>query len=731
MTTLNEWEINQIVNATSRDPHGVLGIHKINEKDFSIRAYNPAVKKIEIIFNELESPIEMDRITEDGLFEKKVELEDFAKYKFKYTGHNGVEWERYDAYSFLPSITEYDMYLFNEGNHHRIYEKLGAHIKEIDGVKGVSFGVWAPEAERVSVVGHFNSWDGRVNQMRILGNSGVWELFIPNIGEGELYRFEIKTKNNDILLKSDPYAFYSEVRPDNASVVYEIDNKYDWNDDKWLKNRREKDQLNSPMSTYEVHLGSWARKVEEENRVLTYREMADLLVNYVSENNFTHVEFMPILEHPLDESWGYQVTGYFSTTSRFGKPEDLMYLIDKFHEKNIGVILDWVPGHFPKDVHGLGRFDGTALYEHADPRQGEHKDWGTYIFNYGRNEVKNFLISNALYWFDKFHFDGVRVDAVASMLYLDYSREADEWVPNKFGGRENLEAIEFLQYFNSISHEYYPGIVTIAEESTDWQGVSKPTYLGGLGFSMKWNMGWMNDTLEYIEKNPIFRRYHQNSLTFSLVYAFSENFILVLSHDEVVHGKKSMLDKMPGEYWEKFANLRLFYSYMYAHPGKKLIFMGGEFGQWKEWNCKQSLDWDLLEYAPHNNLKNFIKDLNGVYKENNGLWENDFSGEGFEWIDFNDADNSVISFVRKGNNPDERIVCVFNFTPMVRYGYRLGVPDEGYYEEILNSDSENYFGSNNGNYGGVWSEQIPWQGKGYSIDITLPPLAGVYFKLKK
>ncbi|MGM0507713.1 MAG: 1,4-alpha-glucan branching protein GlgB [Fusobacteriota bacterium] len=727
MAVIRKDELNSILNANTKDPFHFLGLRKTENGKSIIRVCHPGAKKVEIISDELDGYREITKIHKDGFFEEQLD-EDISKYTLRYTNFFGDTWESKDPYSFLPVLTDYDIHLFSEGNHHRIYEKMGAHIIEHEGITGVHFSIWAPNAQRVSVIGDFNAWDGRVHQMRMLGSSGIWEIFIPGIKEGDKYRFEIKSVQGNILLKSDPYAFYSEVRPANASIVYDINEKHEWNDKLWMKNRSQTNWLEEPISTYEVHLGSWARKAG--NEFLTYKEMADKLVKYVSDNNYTHIELMPVAEHPLDESWGYQVTGFFSVNSRFGKPEELMYLIDEFHKHNIGVIMDWVPGHFPKDPHGLGRLDGSGVYEHVDPKQGEHPDWGTYIFNYGRNEVTNFLITNALYWLDKFHIDGLRVDAVASMLYLDYSKEEGQWVPNKHGGRENLEAIEFLQYFNSISHKYYPGILTIAEESTSFSGVSQPTYLGGLGFSMKWNMGWMNDSLEYIKKDPIYRKYHQGSLTFSLIYAFSENFKLVISHDEVVHGKGSMLDKMPGDNWQKFANLRLFYSYMYAHPGKKLLFMGGEFGQWKEWTCKNSLDWHLLEYEPHRKLLDFTRDLNGLYKNEEALYEVDFDGKGFEWIDFTDSDNSIISFIRKSKDESEIIVCVFNFTPMTHENYRIGVNKPGFYEEIFNSDSQRYWGSNFGNYGGLWSEDLPWQGKQHSLKINIPPLSGVYFKLK-
>ncbi|MDH4232426.1 MAG: 1,4-alpha-glucan branching protein GlgB, partial [Nitrospirota bacterium] len=564
--------------------------------------------------------------------------------------------------------------------------------------------------------------------MRSLGVSGIWEIFIPGIAEGEVYKFYIKSRVNDYEAeKSDPYGFYFEFRPKSASIVYDINN-YSWDDDAWMEKRPHTSWHESPISVYEVHLGSWMRVPEEGNRFLTYRELADTLIEYVKQMGYTHIELLPVCEHPLDASWGYQTIGYFAPTSRHGSPEDFMYFVDTCHQNGIGVILDWAPAHFPKDGHGLGFFDGTALYEHMDPRKGEHRDWGTLIFNYGRNEVRNFLISNALFWLEKYHIDGLRVDAVASMLYLDYSRKEGEWVPNQYGGRENLEAIDFIKKFNEITHQYFPGILTIAEESTAWPSVSRPVYLGGLGFDFKWNMGWMNDMLEYVSKEPVHRKYHQNNLTFGLLYAFTENFMLVLSHDEVVHGKRSMLDKMPGDMWQKFANLRLFYGYMFGHPGKKLLFMGGEFGQWIEWNHEQSLDWHLAQYRPHNRLQKYVRDLNRLYTSDPVFFEVDFDYHGFEWVDFHDADNSIISFIRYSQEKKDHLVVVCNFTPVPRFAYRVGVPEKCYYREILNSDSREYWGSNLGNAGGVHADYIPWHGKPFSMNIVIPPLAVLYFK---
>lgn len=728
--TLKE-HIKFITKAEHWDPFMVLGMHEIEsgrKKAIAVRAFLPDADEAWVVDVSDNKAYKMEKTNKSGFFEKDFDdRKEIFRYKLRLKASNEHIFEFHDPYSFWPVLSDFDLYLIGEGSHYKKYEKLGSHVTEINGIKGVHFAVWAPNAKRVSVVGDFNNWDGRRHQMRVLGSSGIWELFIPGLDEGKIYKFEIKAQSGDILLKADPYAFYFEVRPKSASIVYNI-NKYQWKDDEWLDMRSKKNWYESPVSVYEVHLSSWMRMPEEENRFLTYKELAEKLIPYVKEMGYTHIELLPVTEHPLDASWGYQTIGYFAPTNRFGTPGDFMHFVDKCHQDNIGVILDWVPAHFPRDAHGLGYFDGTALYEHADPRKGEHKDWGTLIFNYGRNEVKNFLISNALFWLEKYHLDGLRVDAVASMIYLDYSREEGEWIPNVFGGRENLEVIDFLKKFNEIVHQQHAGVLTIAEESTAWPGVSKPVYLGGLGFSLKWNMGWMHDVLEYFSKEPVYRKYHHNNLTFSLLYAFTENFMLVLSHDEVVHGKSSMLGKMPGDMWQKFANMRLLYGFMYGHPGKKLLFMGDEIGQWDEWKHEHSIDWHLLQYEPHQKLRRFVTDLNRIYKSEPSLFEVDFNYWGFEWIDFRDTEQSIIAFLRKAKKTDDFLVFVCNFTPIPRYDYRIGVPGPGFYKEILNSDSSEYWGSNIGNAGGVLAEQVQWHGRPYTINITLPPLAVVVFK---
>ncbi len=732
-------QIKLIVNANHWDPFQVLGNHIIKKegrKAVAIRAFLPEAEKAWVI---RESEVRtqkseaksksMEKIYKHGFFEAIFDdKKDLFPYRIMIKSYDGITSEFDDPYSFMPVLTDFDIHLIGEGTHYKTYEKLGSHVMEINGVRGVHFAVWAPNARRVSVIGDFNKWDGRRHPMRVLGSSGIWEIFIPGFKEGEIYKLEIKSKSSkSILIKADPYAFYFELRPRSASIVCDI-NKYQWNDSKWMEIRSKKDWFKSPVSIYEVHLGSWMRIPEEGNRWLTYGETADRLIRYVKEMGYTHIELLPVTEHPLDASWGYQTLGYFAPTSRYGTPEDFMYFVDKCHQNSIGIILDWAPAHFPTDGHGLGFFDGTYLYEHEDPKKGFHPDWGTKIFNYGRKEVKNFLLSNALFWFEKYHIDGLRVDAVASMIYLDYSRNEGEWIPNIFGGRENLEAIDFIKKFNEIVYQYHLGILNIAEESTAWPSVSRPTYLGGLGFSFKWNMGWMNDTLEFFSKDPVHRKYHHNNLTFSLLYAFTENFILVLSHDEVVHGKRSMLSKMPGDMWEKFANLRLLYGFMFSHPGKKMLFMGGEFGQWDEWSHDKSIDWHLLNSMPHRRLQKFVMDLNHIYQSEPALYEIDFSYQGFKWIDFRDTENSIISFMRKAKDPDNFLVIVCNFTPVSRIGYRIGVPEICFYKEILNSDSQIYWGSNMGNAGGINADEIPWHGKPYSIYITLPPLSVLIFK---
>ncbi|HEY9722707.1 MAG TPA: 1,4-alpha-glucan branching protein GlgB [Oscillatoriaceae cyanobacterium] len=628
-------------------------------------------------------------------------------------------------------LTDFDLHLLSEGTHYRTYEKLGAHVKKVDGVVGTHFAVWAPNAAEVSVIGDFNGWKWGETPLALRPEAGVWEAFVPGVKQGALYKYAIASQvDNYHVEKSDPYAFASEIRPKTASKVWELEG-YQWGDKDWISKRTETNAPDAAMSIYEVHLGSWMRVPEEGNRWLTYRELAPKLVAYVKKMGFTHVEFLPLSEHPFDGSWGYQTIGYYSPTSRFGNPQDLMYLIDQLHQSDIGVILDWVPAHFPKDEHGLGYFDGTHLYEHADPRQGEHVHWGTFIFNYGRNEVRNFLISNALFWIDKYHIDGLRVDAVASMLYLDYGREGGGWVPNRFGGRENLEAIDFVRLFNERIDEEYPGVVTIAEESTAWPMVSRPTYLGGLGFGLKWNMGWMHDMLKYMSQDPIYRSYAHNNLTFSMMYAYSENFVLPFSHDEVVHLKKSMLGKMPGDDWQKFANLRLLYGFMTGHPGKKLLFMGQEFGQWAEWNHDTSLDWHLTEQPLHKGLQQWVADLNRLYRDEPAMHEGDTQEWGFKWLDCDDNLLSVVSFMRQSEDADTALVFVCNFTPVARDGYRIGVPWGGRWTEVLNSDAAVYGGSGAGNQGGVEAEDVPWHGREHSLSLKLPPLGVLVFEAKK
>ncbi len=712
------------------DPFRVLGPHRLGE-DLVIRVFRPDAKEVEIVVlsEEGDHSFPTQRIQANGFFQavlpgKKRD----CNYLLQITRWDGAEQITRDPYCYGTIMGEMDLHLFAEGNLLEIYEKFGAHPRTIGSDPGVYFAVWAPNAQRVSVVGDFNGWDGRTNPMRRLLGSGVWELFLPGVNEGAHYKFEIRTHAGAVLLKSDPFAFFNQHGLETSSMVYNLD-RYQWSDEDWIKSRRDAAWHNRAMSIYEVHLGSWRRRPDEGGRSLSYLELADQLVPYVVEMGYTHVELLPVAEHPFEGSWGYQVTNYYAPTSRFGKPDEFRHFVDRCHQAGIGVIMDWVPAHFPKDAYALAEFDGTDLYEHMDPRQGEHQDWGTLIFNFGRNEVRNFLIGNALFWLDKYHIDGLRVDAVASMLYLDYSRQPGQWIPNAFGGRENLDAVFFLKRVNEVCYDRFPGTITIAEESTAWPGVSRPVYLGGLGFGFKWNMGWMHDFLDYMKLDPIFRRFHHNNITFSIMYAFQEHFILVLSHDEVVYGKGSLIMKMPGDEWQKFANLRMFFGWMYGHPGKKLLFMGGEFGQVREWNHDGALDWELTQLPRHDGLRRLVQHLNHVYRSESALWNQDDTHESFEWIDFHDADNSVVSFFRRSRE-GEIILFVVNATPQVLYNYRVGVPQAGYYREIINTDAETYGGSNVGNLGGVQSEPQPWMAREHSVLIHLPPLATSAFKLE-
>ncbi len=730
MKPLNADSVYALVSGSHGAPGDILGPHKTGAGQTIIRAFRPNAVNVALVKTASGDRISMTRLRDEGLFEVMLDGEWKPNdYYFAGTTFNGQEITFGDPYAFASQMTDFDIYLLREGKHLYSYEKLGAHVTTLEGVSGVNFAVWAPNALRVSVTGNFNGWDARTHPMRKVGESGIWELFIPGIGEGEIYRYHLKsTLNNFQIEKSDPYAFYSEMRPRNASVVYDI-NGYEWGDAGWIEGRAARNPLLSPMSIYEVHLGSWKRR--KDGTFCSYRELADELVAYVRDMGFTHIELMPVAEHPLDASWGYQVTGYFAPTSRFGTPKDFMYFVDQCHQNNIGVIVDWVPAHFPKDGHGLSYFDGTHLYEHEDRRRGEHPDWGTLIFNYGRNEVRNFLVTNALFWMKMYHIDGLRVDAVSSMLYLDFSRQSDQWVPNKYGGRENLEAIDFLREVNQVTHTEFPGTVMIAEESTSWPMVSRPPYVGGLGFTFKWDMGWMHDTLEYIKKDPIYRRYHHNQITFSMFYAFNENFILSLSHDEVVHMKGSLINKAAGDWWQKFATLRLLFGYQYTHSGKKLNFMGQEFGQWREWSEARGLDWTLLDLPTHQGAQRWMRDLNHFYKSQPCFWERDLDWQGFQWVDANDADNSTFSYMRFAQDKQDFVLVAMNFTPIPRQHYRIGVPEPGNYAELLNSDAAIYGGSNVGNSGGVLSKPEPWREWSHSLEITIPPLGMVVFKLKR
>jgi len=718
-------EIESIVGGYHGDAFRILGPHSIRRKvgqaRWEVRAFLPQAETAEVVIDGQVWP--MEKRHADGFFCAQLSG-DPQRYTLRAHLWDGRQTAFEDPYRFGQLISDTEIYLHGEGTLQEAYRALGAHVVENEGVRGVRFAVWAPNAENVTVAGEFNDWDIRRHPMR-RRNGGFWELFVPGLGEGTAYKYNVRSRfAGHQQLKADPYAFQCETPPKSASVVWDID-RYQWNDAAWLEQRAKTDWLKSPVSVYEVHAESWMR--DPQGQPLTYREMAVKLVEYVKHMGYTHIELLPIMEHPYSGSWGYQVIGYFAPTSRFGTPDDFRYLVDCCHQAGIGVLVDWVPGHFPKDAHGLVFFDGTALYEHADPRKGEHRDWGTLIFNYGRNEVRTFLISNALFWLKEYHIDGLRVDAVASMLYLDYSRQPGEWLPNQFGGNENLEAIDFLRRFNELAHQS-PGVFTAAEESTAFPGVSKPVYLGGLGFTMKWNMGWMHDMLAYFSKDPVYRKFEHNSITFSLLYAFTENFVLPISHDEVVHGKSSLINKMPGDEWRQFANARAFLAYMWGHPGKKLLFMGQDIGQREEWNSAGQVRWELLQFDYHRKLQVLVRELNRLYRANPALYQVDFHYRGFEWVDFHDSANSVIAFLRRAEDPRDFILFCCNFTPVPRAGYEFGVPEEGFYEEILNTDSELFGGSNLGNGGIVSTRPIAMHGHESSIAVTLPPLAVVAFR---
>jgi len=712
-------DLKLIEQANHYDPFSVLGKHKTEESSYTI-VYSPDTVALTLTKQLLKT----FRLGDSDFFIYPDAIDE-EHYLINRTDNDDNIFSYHDPYSFNRQISDFDLNLFASGQHLHIYEILGSHPKTINDIKGVLFATWAPNASRVSVVGDFNNWDGRRHPMRSLGQSGVWELFIPELDKHSLYKFEIKNRDSGKLVsKSDPYAQQLELRPKTASVVTDS-SAYTWSDTNWLTQRKLLDWLHSPISIYECHLGSWQR--DDNGGFLNYKELAHRLVDYIRQTGFTHIELLPITEHPLDASWGYQTTGYFSPTRRFGDADDFRYFVDYCHQHEIGVILDWVPAHFPKDEHGLALYDGSALYEHEDPRRGEHRDWGTLIYNYGRNEVKNFLTSSAIFWLQEFHIDGLRVDAVASMLYLDYSREHGDWIPNQHGGNENIEAIEFMRHLNTVTHSKFPGTMIMAEESTAWPQVTRPTKVGGLGFSTKWNMGWMHDSLSYFSHDPVHRHYHHDKLTFGLLYLFTENFILPFSHDEVVHGKSSMLNKMPGDEWQRFANLRLLYTYMFTYPGKKLLFMGCEFAQGDEWNHDKSLDWYVLQYPLHSGVKNLISDLNSLYRNQNALHQYDFDHCGFELIDCNDTDQSVLSYLRKSDS--EYIITILNFTPVIRENYRIGVPEAGEYEIIFNSDSEFYAGSNSGSHSIIQSDDAEWMNRPSSLSLTLPPLAGLIIRI--
>jgi len=750
-TTVSLEGMNALLEGRLGRPADVLGPQTISHegrKMLAVRAFLPGSQQAWVVDRGQREGRPMRRIHPAGLYEALCPYDALCSdntqrqnstanlladarqqpaYELRVADREGEMKTLHDPYAFAPMLSEFDLHLFGEGKLLRGYEKLGAQVREIDGVRGVNFAVWAPNARSISVVGDFNHWDGRRHPLKLHPTGGVWEIFIPGLDAGEKYKFRVRGAHGEVGDRSDPYGFAAELPPCTASIVTDL-SRFQWHDSEWMERRAQTNAHERPLSIYEVHLGSWRRSPNRHHGWMNYRELAHQLVTYCQEMGYTHVELLPISEHPYSGSWGYQTVGYFGVTSRYGTPEDFAYFVDYFHRHGIGVILDWVPAHFPRDGHGLRQFDGTACYEHADPKKGEHPDWGTMIFNYGRCEVRNFLLANALFWLDKYHIDGLRVDAVASMLYLDYSRKEGEWIPNQYGGRENLEAISLLQEFNIHAHGNFPGVLTIAEESTAWGGVSRPTYTGGLGFSIKWNMGWMNDTLRYMRDEPVHRKYHHDELTFSLIYAFTENFALPISHDEVVHGKRSILSQMPGDLWQKFANLRLLYTYMWTHPGKKLLFMGSDFGQWNEWNHDAELQWDLLQWETHGGVKKLVSDLNGLLKREPALHEVDFEHTGFEWIECNARDDSMLAYIRRAKDPADCLVVVCNFTPVVRRDYPIGVPQTGWYQEVFSSDSQFYGGTNVGNFPGVMAEEPGWHGRPAKLLLTLPPLGVTVLK---
>jgi 1,4-alpha-glucan branching enzyme len=731
-TKLTKAEITALVNVTHHEPRSLLGYHEFPNSTGTpqcvVRVLEPGADSIEVFWEDTPGELyPLKKIHDAGLFEGSIpQRRPVVPYRLRVRFPFDQVVVKHDTYFFSHELSEFDLYLFGEGRHYGLYHKFGAHLQVRDGVAGTQFAVWAPNAKRVSVVGSFNLWDGRKHAMQARGGSGVWELFVPGVGEGAQYKYEIRTQRNSLLLKSDPFGFFMQLRPETASIVASLEG-YEWKDAGWMTERAQRDWRRAPINIYEVHLSSWQHSWDRQPPFFTWAEAAERLIPYVVDMGYTHIELMGVAEHPFDGSWGYQVVGYFAPTSRYGTPKEFMAFVDKCHQAGIGVLLDWVPGHFPKDAHGLAEFDGSALYEHADPRLGEHSEWGTKIFNYGRHEVKNFLVANALYWLERYHIDGLRVDAVASMLYLDYNRKAGEWLPNKYGGRENLEALDFLREFNTVAHGNHPGVLTIAEESTAFPGVSRPVHLGGVGFSFKWNMGWMNDTLSYFSKDPVYRRHEHNKITFSFMYAWTENFVLPISHDEVVHGKKSLLDKMPGDEWQKRANYRLFLAYMTAHPGKKLMFMGCEFGQWHEWREQEQLDWPLLANPAHLGLQSLNRDLAKFYREHPQFHASDCDAGGFRWTDLHNADESVFAFLRQeqGHAP---IVCVFNATPVPRDDYWLGVPEAGRYEVVFDSDHAGYGGSGFAGVPGYDSFAHVVHGFPLALRIRLPPLSAVFLR---